>query len=122
MKTAVEGPRFDSSREGTGVPVLDVVASRSADGSELYVKVINTAPASTVNTRIELRGVEVHPEADWHVITAESLETRNGFATPDVVRPRRGVLRAGGRFQVPLPPHSLSVIVLRVIRSGGARP
>jgi alpha-N-arabinofuranosidase len=122
VKTTVEGPTFDSSREGTGVPVLDAVVSRSADGSEVYVKVINTAPASAVNTRIELRGVDVHPEADWHVITAESLETRNSFATPDAIRPRRGVLRAGGRFEVPLPPHSLSVIVLRVIRSGGGRP
>ena len=120
VKTAIEGPTFDTTREGTGVPVLDAVASRSADGSLLYIKVINTAPASAVKTRIELRGVDVGREADWHVMTAESLQAHNSFATPDVIRPRREVIQAGSRFQVPLPPHSVSVIVLRVIRSGEA--
>jgi len=116
LKTAVEGPAFDTSREGSGVPVLDAVASRSKGGSEIYVKVVNTAPTNAVATRIDLRGVEVDREADWLVITAEGQETYNSFATPDAVRPRREAIRAGGRFQVSLPPHSVSVIVLRVIR------
>jgi alpha-N-arabinofuranosidase len=122
LKTTVEGPTFDTSREGTGVPVLDAVVSRPADGSAIYIKVINTAPASAVPTRIELRGVEIDTEADWHVITAESLDAHNSFATPDAIRPHREVIQAGGRFQVSLPPHSVSVIVLRVIRPRGARP
>ena len=29
----VDGPTFDTSREGRRVPVLDAVASRSADGN-----------------------------------------------------------------------------------------
>jgi alpha-N-arabinofuranosidase len=122
LKTTVEGPTFDTSREGTGVPVLDAAVSRSADGSEIYVKVINTAPTSAVTTRIDLRGAEVAPEAAWLLITSESLETRNSFATPDAIRPRREVIRAGGSFQVSLPPHSVSVMILRIIRSGGAYP
>lgn len=112
LKTAVEGPTFDTSREGTGVPVLDAVASRSGDGSRLYLKVVNTAPTSTVTTAIELRGVDVRPAAEWHVLTAPSLETRNSFETPDAVVPRRESLQAGRRFEVRLPPHSVSVIVL----------
>jgi alpha-N-arabinofuranosidase len=117
LKTTVEGPTFDTSREGTGVPVLDAVVSRSADGSELYVKVVNTEPTSAVTTRIDLRGVDVEPEATWHVITSENLETRNSFATPDAIRPRRKVIPVGGSFQVSLPPRSVSVIVLRVAGS-----
>jgi alpha-N-arabinofuranosidase len=116
LKATVEGPTFDTSREGAGVPVLDAVVSRSADGSKLYVKVVNTAPTNAVATRIELRGVDVRAEADWHLLTAQSLETHNSFATPDAVRPRREAIRAGARFQVSLPPHSVSVIVLRVKR------
>jgi alpha-N-arabinofuranosidase len=124
LKTAVEGPTFDTSQEGTGVPVLDAVASRSADGSEVYLKLVNTAPKSAVTTRIELRGVEVGSEADWHLITAPSLETHNTFATPDAIHPRREVIRAGGSLQLSLPPHSVSVIVLRVASggAGGAQP
>jgi alpha-N-arabinofuranosidase len=116
LKTTVLGPTFDTSLEGTGVPVLDAVACRSKAGSELYVKVVNTAPTNVINTRIDLRGAKVEAKADWHLITAESQETSNSFATPDAIHPRLEVIPAGGRFQVSLPPHSVSVIVLRVIR------
>jgi alpha-L-arabinofuranosidase len=114
LKVSVEGPTFDTSKEGTGVPVLDAVASRSADGSRLYLKVVNTAPTSTIRTAIALRGASVLPGAEWYVLTAPSLETRNSFRTPDAVRPRREKLRASGRFTLSLPPRSVSVIVLRV--------
>jgi alpha-N-arabinofuranosidase len=115
VRTVVEGPTFDTSREGGGVPVLDVVASRSADGSLLYLKLVNTAAASPVATRIDVRGVKVAREADWHTLTAESPQTHNSFATPDAIRPRREVVRAGESFPVSLPPQSVSVIVLRVV-------
>jgi alpha-N-arabinofuranosidase len=115
LKVTIEGPTFDTSKEGTGVPVLDAVASRSADGSKLYVKVVNTAPSAAVSTAIELRGVSVRPEAEWHTLAAPGLETHNSFTAPDAVRPRREVVPAGRRFGVSLPPHSVSVIVLRVV-------
>jgi alpha-N-arabinofuranosidase len=112
VKATVEGPRFDTSREGTGVPVLDAVASRSADGTEIYVKVVNTG-SSTVDTEIDLRGVAVRPEGEWHVLTAPSPEAHNSFAAPDAVVPRHLKVRAGRTFRIGLPPHSVSVIVLR---------
>jgi alpha-N-arabinofuranosidase len=116
LKTTVLGPTFDTSLEGAGVPVLDAVASRSEGGSELYLKVVNTEPKRAVTARIELRGVAVEPEADWHLLTAEGPETHNSFAKPDAIRPRREVLRAGRAFAVSLPPSSISVVVLRVAR------
>jgi alpha-N-arabinofuranosidase len=114
LKATVLGPTFDTSLEGKGVPVLDAVASRSKGGSELILKVVNTEPTRAVTTRIELRGVVVEADADWHLIWAESLDAHNSFATPDAVRPRREVVRAAGGLQVALPPHSVSVFVLRV--------
>ena len=113
LKTTVEGPTFDTSREGTRVPVLDAVASRSADGSELYSRWSTprrrapSPPGSSCAVPLSFA------EADWHVITADSLETHNSFATPDAIRPRREIIRAGDRFQVSLPPRSVSVIVMR---------
>jgi alpha-N-arabinofuranosidase len=114
LKTTVNGPTFDSSREGTGVPVLDAVASRSADGSEVYLKLVNTEPTNDLTTRIEVRGVTVAGEAVSYVVAGGDREAHNGFATPDAIRPRREVLRAGGSFSVSLPRRSVSVIVLRV--------
>jgi alpha-L-arabinofuranosidase len=116
LRTTVEGPSFDSSREGTDVPVLDAVASRSADRSAIYLKVVNTDPASAVDARIELRGSAVAPEAEWHLLTAPALEARNSFATPEAVQPRVERLGGGPRFQASLPARSVSVFVLRVVR------
>jgi alpha-N-arabinofuranosidase len=115
LRTTVDGPTFDSSREGARVPVLDAVASRSRDGSEIVLKVVNTNLPRAVQARVELRGVEVGPRATWHLLTAPDLETRNSFVTPDAIRPRAEVIPAGGSFELSLPPHSVSVIILRVL-------
>ena len=114
LRTTVTGPTFDTTREGTAVPVLDAVASRAADRSAIYLKVVNTDPENAVNTQIELRGMPVEPAGVWHVLTAEALETHNSFTAPDAVRPRGGgPIAAGSRFDLLLPPRSVSVIVLR---------
>lgn len=113
LKTTVLGPTFDTSLEGTGVPVLDAVASRSEEGTELILKVVNTEPTRAVITRIELRGVAVAPDADWHLISGDRLDAHNSFATPDAIRPRQETIRAGGQFELALPPRSVSVIVMR---------
>jgi alpha-N-arabinofuranosidase len=114
LRVTVEGPTFDTSKEGTAVPVLDAVASRSADGSEIYVKAVNTSPTSAVDTEIDLRGVDVRAEAEWHLLTAPTVETHNSFATPDAVHPRRDAVKAGRSWRLSVPPRSVSVIVLRV--------
>ena len=114
LRTTVSGPTFDTSREGKGVPALDAVASRSAAGDELYVKVVNTAPTAALPTRIELTGVSVEPEAEWHVLSAPSPDARNSFATPDAIRPRRETVRAAGSLLLSLPARSVSVVVLKV--------
>jgi alpha-N-arabinofuranosidase len=114
LRTTVTGPTFDTTREGPAVPVLDAVASRTADRSAIYLKVVNTDPENAVNTQIELRGMPVEPAGAWHVLTAEALETHNSFTAPDAVRPRGGgPIAAGSRFDLLLPPRSVSVIVLR---------
>jgi alpha-N-arabinofuranosidase len=113
VKTLVEGPTFDTSREGTRVPAIDATSSRSALGSELYLKLVNTS-ANAVATRVELRGAAVEPEADWHVLSADSLEVHNSFGTPDAISPRREKVKAGRDFSLVLPPYSVSVVVLSI--------
>ncbi|HVE78923.1 MAG TPA: alpha-L-arabinofuranosidase C-terminal domain-containing protein [Gemmatimonadaceae bacterium] len=116
LRTRVEGPTFDSDREGRGVPYVDAVASRSADGGRIYLKVVNTDPARAIDTRVELGGVEVRPEAEWEVLAADDPSARNSFAMPDAVSPRRERIAAGRRFSVRLPPRSVAVLTLGVAR------
>ena len=110
------GPTFDTGSEGAGVPYLDAVATRSADGQRIYLKAVNTDPARAVDVRVELRGATVQTDADWDVLAAGSLRTVNSFATPDAVVPRHERVRAGSGFTVRLPARSVAVLTLQVAR------
>ncbi len=114
LNAEVEGPTFDTTREGKGVPVLDVVSSRSADGRQIYIKAVNTDRERPVRTTISLAGAEVGASADVETITAPTLTTANSFATPDAVSIMRSQARAGRDLVVELPAHSVSVITLSV--------
>jgi alpha-N-arabinofuranosidase len=114
LATRVEGPSFDSPLEGKNVPYLDVVASRSADGKEIFIKVVNTDPARPIRTTFKLARTQVHPAGKLETLTADSLATANSFQTPDAVRVRSSQIKAGANFDVDLPAHSVSVITLGV--------
>ena len=122
LRTTVEdGPTFgdDATRGGSGVPttdasVLDAVASRSADGTKLFVKLVNADPTRTVEARIEVEGgAAVAPAAEWELLAAATPGARNDFATPDAIVPRRSTVRAtGGSVTLRLPARSVSVLTL----------
>jgi alpha-N-arabinofuranosidase len=112
LASSVVSPTFDTSREGRGVPYLDVVASRSADGRRVYVKAVNTSHQHTLATTFSIAGLTVEPRASVATLTAPSLQAANSFATPDAVNVTRSDVAAGASFTVKLPPHSVSVIVL----------
>lgn len=116
LKIALKGPVFQTSREGNTVPALDAVVSRSADGNRIYIKVINTDAGRAIETRIDLRGATVDPEAEWTVLAADDPKQYNSFATPGAISPRQEKLKAGNRFSIRLPQRSVSVITLHVVR------
>jgi alpha-N-arabinofuranosidase len=116
LRTNVEGPIFEAPREGRGVPYLDAVASRSADGRLIYLKVVNTDPARAIDTRIELRGASVGGDAEWDVLASDDPAARNSFAAPDAIVPRRERVAAGRSFTLRVPARSVSVVTLRVAR------
>ena len=114
LAARVESPVFDSSLEGKGVPYLDIVAERSFDGRQIFLKFVNTQTERAVLTTVELTGVRVRPEARLQTLTAASLSAANSFSTPDAISVQETPLHAGARFQVELPKHSVSVITLGV--------
>ena len=116
LHTTADGPTFDSSSEGRGVPVLDAVASRSADGRRIFLKLVNTDLAREVELRIQVRGATVRSDAEVELLVAESVESRNGFRTPDAIRPERRAVAAAETFTLRLTPHSVAVATLQVTR------
>jgi alpha-L-arabinofuranosidase len=115
----VSSPTFASSIEGAGIPVLDVVTSRSADGQRLFVKAVNTSRDRALKTTVTVAGVSVGAEGTAHTLTADSLEAANSFRTPQAVTIRTASLHSGPRFTIDLPPHSVSVLSLPL---SSARP
>jgi alpha-L-arabinofuranosidase len=114
----VKSPTFDSSREGTGVPVLDVVSTRSADGGTLFVKAVNTSKELALRTTITVRGATISPSGTLRTVNGAvpgaSVDVANSFQTPDAVREHSEAVRAGREFDVTLPPHSVSVVTLKL--------
>jgi alpha-N-arabinofuranosidase len=116
LAAKVDGPTFSSSREGGDVPVLDVVASRTADGGRIFLKAVNADLERPQIVRVSVRGGRVTPGAVVDRVVADSLTAVNGFATPDAVRVTRDSIRAGNSFSLELPRHSVSVISLTMAR------
>jgi alpha-L-arabinofuranosidase len=116
LTTTTDGPTFSTSREGSEVPILDAVASRSADGRRIFLKVVNTDLERSLQARISVRGARVTSRATVERVVADSVAAVNDFATPDAVRSTRNTVRAATTFVLALPRHSVSVLTLTVER------
>lgn len=114
LAVRVVSPTFDSSREGTHVPVLDLVASRSTDGRLLFVKAVNTGPDLALKTTVTVTGAMVGGDGTMETVTGESPGAFNSFQTPQAVTTRTTRFRSGPRFTVDLPPRSVTVLTLPV--------
>jgi alpha-L-arabinofuranosidase len=111
----VAGPTFGDDPDGarTDVPAVDAVASRSADGKRIYLKVVNTHPTRELDARVELRGATAGVGGEWELL-AGAPQARNDFRTPEAIAPRRLPLRAGGTIALRLPARSVSVLTLQI--------
>ncbi len=114
LKTTVNSPTFNTSREGTNIPYLDANSSRTADGKTIFVKAVNTSRTRALVTTITIDGVIPAARAELKTVTAPSINVFNDFSRPDAVFIQNRTLPSGRRFVVTLPKHSVSVIVLRM--------
>jgi alpha-N-arabinofuranosidase len=112
LAARVVSPTFDSSIEGTRVPVLDAIATRSADGGRLYVRAVNTSRTRALTVTVTVTGTRVGASGTLQTITGDSFEAANSFRTPQAITVRARPFRSGGTFTVDLPPHSVSVLTL----------
>jgi alpha-N-arabinofuranosidase len=122
LAVRVSSPTFDSTAEGTRVPVLDVVASRSADGRRLFVKAVNTGRDRALQTEVAISGATAGADGTAHTLTADSLEAANSFRTPDAVAVQTASVRTGPKFSLELPPHSVTVVTIPLVGGGNSKP
>ena len=113
LASKIDGPTFNTSREGTNIPYLDATATRTTDGKTLFIKAVNTNPTSALLTTITIDGLIPAPRAELKTVTAPSINVFNDFSRPNAVSIQKRTLPSGPRFVVTLPKHSVSVIVLR---------
>jgi alpha-L-arabinofuranosidase len=112
LAARVDSPIFNSSIEGTRVPVLDAIATRSADGSRVYVKAVNTSRNRALKVTVTVTGMRVGARGTMQTVTGDSFEAANSFRAPHAITERSVPFRGGGTFTVDLPPHSVSVLTL----------
>ena len=116
LATSVTSPTFNTSREGTNIPSLDAVASRTTDGQTIIIKAVNTSSTSALSTTITMQGFTPAAHAEVSTVTASSLNVTNDFSHPNAISIQKSSLPSGPKFTVTLPKHSVSVIVLRTQR------
>jgi alpha-N-arabinofuranosidase len=113
LASTLRGPTFDSTLEGVGVPTIDAVATRSPDGRQMFIKVVNIDPSQTVSMEILVNGVRIGPEARLETLNSAGLNFANDFAHPDLVRITESTINTS-RFIATLPEHSVSIISIGV--------
>jgi alpha-N-arabinofuranosidase len=111
LASRVESPTVDTSKEGKGVPILDVVASRSADGKHLYIKAVNTDRDRALTTTIEVKGSAAINDGTIEKLGGDA-KAANSFRTPDAITISKTSLKGGEKVHVILPKASVSVITL----------
>jgi alpha-N-arabinofuranosidase len=112
LATSVNSPTFNTSHEGSNVPYLDAVASRSADNKTIFIKAVNTSHSSELVTTIDVQGATTASRAELKTVTAPSLNVSNNFSRPEAISIQTKTLPSKAKFVVTLPKHSVSIIVL----------
>ncbi len=92
------------------LPDLDVSATRSEDGARLWLSIVNRNRGEEVVARIRLQGAKPRPAAEsWELWTDDPL-AMNTLDDPGRISPRQGTRTVGPTFELPLKPHSYTVL------------
>jgi alpha-L-arabinofuranosidase len=114
LASTLRGPTFDSTLEGTAVPVMDAVVSRSASRRQIFIKVVNTDPTKAIRLQISLAGVHLAERAHIETLSGGALSASNDFTHPNEVHISSGSIAAGPSLSPTIPEHSVSVITIDV--------
>ena len=95
--------------------LLDVAATRDAEGRRLTVSVVNRDPGQALDTRIQLAGAHAAGPVLVHQVTGDSPAAMNSLAEPDqvtTVSTKRDV--SGDAFDARFAPHSFTLLEVQL--------
>ncbi len=107
LKTEIASPLL-----APGVASVDAVATRSADGEKLFLKLSNADRARGVPVRVDVRSFAHARAAELALLSAPAPHTRNSFAHKDAVEPHTRGLQCAVVCTITLPPDSVAVLTL----------
>lgn len=121
LRTDVESPTFDARPMGRFMPArlgarfVDAAATLDQERGLLFLSVVNRHRREPAEVQIELDGATVQLEGSGHQLHGPSALSGNSITNPDVVKvePVASFL-AGNRFTYTFPPHSATVLELRL--------
>ena len=95
-----------------GTATVDAVATRSADGSQVFVTLSNADASHPVRTTISMNGFAMKDKAEAVLLYADSPQVVNTFSSPHSIAPRTVSLHCKETCTVTLPPDSVAAITL----------
>ena len=95
------------------VAAVDAVASRSADGSTIFVKLSNADPRHATPVRIDVVHAHLENRAKLVLLTSATAAGRNTFARPEAIAPAQEELHCQDACVLSLPPDAVAVLTLR---------
>lgn len=94
-----------------GVPAIDAVATRSLDGSKIFVKLSNadSVSAASTSTSVQLDNFKMRTKVDVDVLNA-APGTRNTFEQPNAIFPATMKLNCDRKCNVVVTPQSVMIL------------
>jgi alpha-N-arabinofuranosidase len=114
LTSEVDSPKF-SSKSFKEVPYLDVSATLDDKRKALSIAVVNRHREEPIRTTLAVRNARIRNQATAFEINGASPEIENSFSEPENVRiVQKGVGEAGEKFDYVFPPHSITLLKLKV--------
>ncbi|TXK19757.1 hypothetical protein FVQ89_07825 [Homoserinibacter sp. GY 40078] len=100
----------------SGVPYLDVTTTRSADGTKLYVSVLNRDPSAATTTSISIADAgTIGSTATARTVNSSSYLDQNTWQSPTTVQlASSSVTGVGSSFSYAFPAHSFTVLTIDI--------
>ncbi len=96
-----------------GLNSIDAIATRSSDGSRLFVKMSNAEKDRAISVAIDLAGFRYAPVVQASILNASQSSTNNTFTHSDAIKPLDRTLRCAGVCTVRLAAKSVAVLTFK---------